>query len=329
MDTKGKVEITGSYPSVERKLSGLFSLDLALSSRGELGIPMRSILELYGYTNVGKSTLSYYLAGKTTERGTVVDCDLENADRAYFKRTLENSGLVGTGHLIDSIDNKKQPIPHEVMLGDMATRFVDNEVGACIIDSIGAVQPIAEKEGDFGEAFMGKRAKLVAQVSRNLVNSLRNKERPSVAFVINHVHAVIGGRGHITAGGDTLKYLAAVRIFMWPEEAFTDENDNPIGFLVHGKIEKLRYGGKNREFTFYIVPDFGVHAGASAMFDCFSLGLAERGTTVKIGKKGLGYINKDFLRYAAEGKQRKFAPFVEALEEYKMGFPTGDFDDSE
>jgi RecA/RadA recombinase len=320
------VEITGNYPAILRKESGLFSLDLALSSRGELGIPMRSIMELYGYTNVGKSTLSYYLAGHLTEKGTVVDCDLENADRKYYQRALVNSGLSGIGHLIDSVDDKKKPIPHEVMLGDMATRFVDEETGACILDSIGAVQPLAEKEGDFGEAFMGKRAKLVAQVSRNLVNSLRNKSRPSVAFIINHVHSVIGGRGHITAGGDTLKYLAAIRIMMWTEEPFADDEEHPIGFLVRGKVEKLRYGGRGREFTFYIVPDYGVHAGASAMFDCFNLELAERGTTVKIGKKSLGYIKKEFLEYAAEGKQRKFAPFQEELEKYKAKFPTGDFD---
>jgi len=93
---------------------------------------------------------------------------------------------------------------------------------------------------------MGKRAKLVAQVSRSLTNSVRNKAEPSVAIVINHVHGIMGGRGHTTAGGETLKYLSAIRIMIWPAETFpVSENDTkPLGFYVNGKIEKLRYGGR-------------------------------------------------------------------------------------
>jgi hypothetical protein len=116
---------------------------------------------------------------------------------------------------------------------------------------------------------------------------------------------------------------------IWPQETFTDDNDVPIGFLVSGKLEKLRYGAKGREFTYYIVPGYGVHVGASAMFDCFTLGLAERGTTVKIGKKSLGYIKKEFLEYAATGKSRKFNPFLELLREYEAKGPKGVLDESE
>lgn len=314
------VQITGNYPVLLRQKSGLYSLDIALGRNGEIGIPMRTIVELYGYTNVGKSTLAYFLSGKLTGNGTVVDCDLENADPEYVKSTLTHAGLKGTGHLIDSTDEKGKPISHEKMLQDMDARFTDDSVGACILDSVGAIQPLAEREGDFGEAFMGKRAKLVAQVSRSLVNTLRNKERPSVAFVINHVHSIIGGHGHTTAGGDTLKFLAAIRIMLWTKEIFADEDEKPIGFLVSGKVEKLRYGAKNRIFSYYIVPEYGVHVGASAMFDCFDFGLAERGTTVKIGKKSLGYIKKEFLEYAAEGKQRKFEPFLEELQKHENSF---------
>lgn len=323
------VQITGRYPTLTRKLSGLTSLDIAMGSRGEIGIPMRTILELYGYTNVGKSTLAYYLSGKLTEKGTVVDCDVENADPNYYKAALTHSGLVGTGHLVDSTDEKGKPISHEVMVKDMTNRLWGEEVGASILDSVGALQPLAEREGDYGEAFVGKRAKLVAQISRELSNTLRNKERPSIAIVINHVHQIIGGRGHITAGGDTLKFLSAMRVMIWTEEVFTDDKERPIGFLVSGKLEKLRYGGKGRTFSYYIVPDYGVHIGASAMFDCFNYGLAERGTTVKIGKKSLGYIKKEFLEYAAEGKQRKFAPFHEELSKMDVESPIGGEDAAE
>lgn len=309
----------GSYPSITRQRSGLFSLDLALSSHGELGIPMRTMMELYGYTNVGKSTLSYYLSGILTQKGQVTICDLEGADQKYIKTIMENTGLDGDVLLIDGTDAKKKERPHEEMLQETALSLYDENVGAVILDSFGAVIPTGEKEGDFGEAFMGKRAKLIAQVCRDFINSLRNKNKPSVAIVISHVHAVMGGRGHQTIGGETPKFLSAMRIMMWPKETLTttEEDMTPLGFYVNGKIEKLRYGGRGREFGFYIVPGYGVHVGASAMFDCFELGLAERSTTVKINGKSLGYLKKDLLTYAAEGKQRKFDPFVDALSSYE------------
>lgn len=313
------VEVIGNYSSMVRQRSGLFSLDLALSSKGELGVPMRTALEIYGHPETGKSTLCYYLAGALTQKGNVTICDLENADRNYIQRAMESTGMDGKVRLVDTVDEKGRPVPHEDMLGVMALDLYKEDTGAVILDSIGMVQPIAEAEGDFGEAFMGKRAKLVAQVSRSFVNSLRNKQRPSVALIINHVHSIMGGRGHSTAGGDTLKFAVAVRIMMWPTETITasEEDTTAIGFRVSGKTEKMRYGGKGRSFSYYIVPGYGVHVGATAMFDCFELGLAERSTTVKMDGKSLGYLKKDLLSYAATGKQRKFDPFLEKLAEYE------------
>jgi hypothetical protein len=245
--------------------------------------------------------------------------------------------MEGDVHLIDAIDEKGNFIPHETMLGELTLKFGEDKVGAAVVDSVGAIQPIAEAEGDFGEAFMGKRAKLVAQVSRSLTNLVRNKTRPSIAIVVNHVHGIMGGKGHTTAGGDTLKYLSAIRMMIWPGQTYTvsEEDTKPLGFYVSGKIEKLRYGGRGREFSYYIVPQYGVHEGATALMDCLNLGLAESKSVVKMGDKSFGYLKKDLLTYAYEGKQRKFEPFVEALAEYektvisKMDFTVEDVLDRE
>jgi RecA/RadA recombinase len=313
------VDVIGNYKSISRRRSGIFSLDLALANRGDLGIPMRTIMEIYGYSNVGKSTLSYYLGGVLTGNGNYTICDVENADREYIRKTAEHSGMNGTVKLTDSFGEKGKPISHEDMLMDMANDLYDEKVGAVILDSVGMIQPIAEASGEFGEAFMGKRAKLIAQMSRSLVNSLRNKDRPSIAIIVNHVHSIMGGRGHTTAGGETLRYATAMRMMLWPVETLTVSEDDvsALGFLVGGKVEKLRYGGRGRNFQFYIVPDYGVHVGATAMFDCFELGIAERSTTVKLDGKSLGYLKKDLLNYASDGKQRKFDPFVDALSAYE------------
>lgn len=312
------VNIIGTYPYITRQRTGIFSLDMALSNRGDLGAPMRSIYEVYGYPNSGKSTLCYYLAGKLSRTPDISICDLEMADMNYLKSAIGMSGFSGNVRIIDVTDTKGHVRTHEQMLMDMCTDL-ENNAGVVLLDSVGAIQPLAEAAGDFGEAFVGKRAKLVAQVSRALSGALRIKQENSAAFVINHTHQIIGGRGHTTAGGETLKYMAAVRIMIWTEEILENDDGVTFGFLAAGQVEKLRFGGKGkfRQFNYYIVPGLGVHPGASAMFDCFSLGLAERGGTVKMEGKSMGYLKKDFLQYALSGKNRKFEPFQEALAQYE------------
>lgn len=311
-----KVQIVGSYPFITRSRTGLFSLDLALSDRGNLGAPMRSIYEIYGYPNSGKSTLSYYLAGKLSGGQSIAVCDLEMLDRAYLQKAVGMSGFEGDVHIMDVTDPKGKLQTHEQMLMEMCS-YLETTSGTVILDSVGAIQPIAEAAGDFGEAFVGKRAKLVAQVARALSGALRIKKNEAAAFVINHTHQIIGGRGHTTAGGETLKYMAAVRIMIWTEETIKTDDEKVLGYLAAGQVEKLRFGGRGRSFNYYIVPGIGVHPGASAMFDCFALGLAERSTTVKLDGKSLGYLKKDLLEYAMSGKNRKFEPFQEALVAYE------------
>jgi hypothetical protein len=106
-----------------------------------------------------------------------------------------------------------------------------------------------------------------------------------------------------------------------------DPENRPLGFLVGGQVEKLRFGGKGRMFQFYIVPGFGVHPGVTAMFDAFAYGFAERGSRVKMNDKSFGYLKSDLLTYAAEGKSRKFTPFVDALRGYADDIEKGNVDD--
>lgn len=316
----------GSYPTLARTRTDLFSLDYALSSKGDLGLPLRVVTELYGYTNVGKSTLSYYLAGKVAQQSntSLSICDLEMLDRDYVKVAVAASGFKGRLKVSDLVDEKKKILPHEKVLMTLAKDLLKEENGAIIWDSVGATQAMAEVDvlsdpkAQFGEAFMGKKAKFVSQVTLAMRTALLTKETPSTALVINHVHGTMGGKGHTTTGGERLKYIAGVRLMMWTTETFyskeDDPNSQPLGFLVKGQVEKLRFGGRGREFTVFIVPGFGVHVGATAMFDCFTFGLAERGASVKLDGKNMGYLKANLLAYAAEGKSRKFTPFIEKIQ---------------
>jgi RecA/RadA recombinase len=336
-----EVTVTGKYPTLTRIETGLFSLDYALSHEGNLGIPARVLAELYGYTNSGKSTLAYYISGKVAKEmgGSVTDADLEMNDVAYIPFAVGASGYKGNVRMVDVTDEKDRIRTHEDILMDMAKDLLKEEVATVIWDSVGATQAMAQQavltdpKATFGEAFMGKRAKLVGDVVSALRTAMITKEKPSIAIAINHVHSVIGGRGHTTPGGERLKYLAGVRLMIWSAETFrADDNDDTsdaLGFLVRGQVEKLRFGGKGRKFQFYIVPGFGVHPGVTAMFDAFAQGLAERGARVKLDGKSLGFLKSDLLSYAAEGKRRKFYPFEEVMSRFAEKVRTGAISEKE
>jgi len=312
--------VVGKYPKLERIRSGIFSLDYALKDKDKLGIPLRVIYEIYGYTNSGKSTLSYYLSGIVGQyfNKDITICDLEMLDVDYLISATSQSGFDGEIRLVDHSDDKDKPYTHEHMLQDLAINVSKNNFGSGILDSVGAVMPLQEVAGDYGEANMGRRAKLIAQHVRDIGGALRVKKQPSIDIIINHVHAIMGGRGHTTAGGEAKTFLAGVRMMITPQEVFIDDKtEEPIGFLVKGKVEKLRFGGRGRWFNFYIVPGMGVHVGVSAMFDAFRYGVAERGARVKLGDRKIGYLKADLLKYAADGNTRKFNVFHEAMQEFE------------
>ena len=327
-----EVKVTGRYPALIRVKTGLFSFDYALSHKGNLGLPMRVFAELYGYTNSGKSTLAYFLAGKVAsemQKKEILVADLELADvQDYVPHAMGMSGFKGEVKMMDLTDEKtNKPLPHEKILMKLVKGLhFGDDVGAIIWDSIGATQSrvafeeLFSAKGEFGQAHMGRKPFLVGQVVDAISTTLGTKSYPATAIGINHVHQVIGGRGHTTPGGERKGYLAGVRLMLWTGEIFREDDEDDtspvLGFHVKGQVEKLRFGGRGRKFGFYIVPGFGVHTGVSAMFDAFQFGLAERGARVKLDGKNLGFLKKDLLSYAAEGKRRKFYPFEDAMARY-------------
>ena len=345
-----EVEVSGQYPILQRVKTSLTSLDIATSHKGFLGIPLRVFIEVYGYTNTGKSTLAYFLAGKVAqlvEGGSIHIADLEMADtKNYIPMATGVSGFKGKVHMMNVVDGKTgTPLFHEKILTDLARDLLFREdVPAVIWDSLGATQSMSHLSAllnpkeVLGEAKMGKRAFLVSAVTDALRTGLISKKTPSTAIGINHVYPSMGGRGHTTPGGERKGFLAGLRLMLWTDEVFrVDDEDkgSPIlGFLVKGQVEKLRFGGRGRTFGFYIVPGYGVHEGVSAMFDAFEMTYrmrkspldylkAERKARVKLDGKSLGYLKKDLLAYALEGKRRKFYPFQEAMSRFVEDVESG------
>lgn len=335
-----EVTVEGSYPTLSRVRTELFSLDAALSHRGSLGLPLRVPIELYGYEGVGKSTLSYYLAGRvaTAQGSGVTIADLEAADREYIRRAVAAGGYKGVVKLADLVEPDGKPIPHERVLMVMARDLLFERASAVIWDSVGATRPLSEMEAltapdpkgkaMFGERHMGQGAFLATQVTEALSTALITKKTPSTAIQINHLHPRMGMLGHTTTGGQRIKYLAGVRMMVQRGDVYLLDDDDPnslLGYLVYGKIEKLRYGGGTRKFQYFVVPGFGVHVGVTAMFDALDLGLIEaKGGRIFLDGRNLGWIKKDLLKYALDGHKRKFYPFQERVAEYARKVENGD-----
>ena len=315
------VTIEGTRNLISRVSTGLYGLDCAMSFQKSLGFPLQTITEIYGNESIGKSTFVYYLSGVITKqinpKGKIVLCDLEGIDIEHLPRAVGMGGFDGTVRIVEAIDKKGKVRSHDDMLTETANALYDDDTICTIVDSIGAIVPTAEKETNVGEGFGAKRAVVVAQWVRKTLDAVLTASHPSVAFATNHVHTIIGGRGHLTTGGVTLNYLAANRMYLYNSSADTIKSgDYVLANVIAGKMEKLRYGGKGREFKFVIVPGFGVRPNLTALQDCVELGLAERGSVVKIKDKSFGFISK-LVEQDLAGDNDKFSPFYELLEALK------------
>jgi RecA/RadA recombinase len=299
------VTVLGNYPALTRCHTGFWSLDRALrNQRGDYGIPNRCMIEVYGAPGVGKSTWVYTVASKINPAKGIALADLEGLDPKYVTNVLEFANFNGSLEFIIEDSDEKT-------LDKLISVLSREDMCAGILDSVGAISPIAEREGDMGEAVMGRRAKLMAVLARKAIFTLRIKEEPSSMFLINHVQQLIGGMGSTTSGGDTKKYMAAIRIRLSATERFDDGSH-----LVTGKIEKNRFGIGQQQFTMFYLGGKGFHQGLSAMFDCVTLGIAKRDRTIKIGDDSYGFISKTFEK-ANEGDEAFFLPFQEALKTYE------------
>ncbi len=190
-----------STVNVELIQSGALSLDLALGG----GYPKGRIIEVYGPESSGKTTLTLHAVAEIQrEGGTAAFIDAEHAlDPAYAKRLG-----VDTDNLLVS-----QPDNGEQALEIVETLVRSNAVDLIVVDSVAALVPQAEIDGDMGDSHMGLQARLMSQALRKLTGSI-NKSKVTVIF-INQIRMKIGvmfGNPETTTGGNALKFYASVRM---------------------------------------------------------------------------------------------------------------------
>lgn len=186
---------------VELLPSGSLSLDLALGG----GYPKGRIIEIYGPESSGKTTLALHAIAEIQKQGgTAAFIDAEHAlDPAYAKKL----GVDTQNLLVSQPDNGEQAL--EIT----ETLVRSNAVDLIIVDSVAALVPQAEIEGDMGDSHMGLQARLMSQALRKLTGII-NKSKATVVF-INQIRMKIGvmfGNPETTTGGNALKFYASVRL---------------------------------------------------------------------------------------------------------------------
>lgn len=214
--------------NVESISTGAISLDIAL---GIGGIPKGRIIEIYGPEASGKTTFALHIIAEAQKQGGVTAfVDAEHAlDPKYAK-------AIGV-----DVDNLmlSQPDYGEQALEIVETLIRSGGVDLIVVDSVAALTPKAEIEGEMGDASMGTHARLMSQAMRK-ITAIANKSKTTVVF-INQIRMKIGvmfGNPETTTGGMALKFYSSVRIEIRRKESLKDADGKTIGNRVRAKVVK-------------------------------------------------------------------------------------------
>src|ERR1700741_2791749 len=186
---------------VENISSGSLSLDIAL---GVGGLPRGRVVEIYGPESSGKTTLALHTVAEAQKKGGI--CAFIDAEHALDPVYARKLGVAVDDLLISQPDHGEQALE----IADTLVR--SGAVDVLIVDSVAALVPRAELEGEMGDALPGQQARLMSKALRKLTASI-NKSRTMVIF-INQIRMKIGvmyGRPETTTGGNALKFYASVR----------------------------------------------------------------------------------------------------------------------
>jgi recombination protein RecA len=270
--------------------TGCLSLDMAL---GVGGIPRGRVTEIFGPEASGKTTLALQVIAEAQKLGGVAAfVDAEHALDVQYARKL---GVKTEDLLISQPDSGEQALE----IAEILVR--SNAVDMVVVDSVAALVPRSEIEGEMGDAQMGSQARLMSQALRKLTGSI-GKTNTAVVFInqIRHKIGIMFGNPETTTGGNALKFYASLRLDIRRVTAIKEGND-VIGHHTRVKVVKNKLAPPFREAEFDII--FG--QGISKEGDLLDLAseanlIAKSGAWYSLGSERIGQGRENAKAYLKE-----------------------------
>ncbi len=294
---KGSIMKLGDEKKVDIEVipTGALSLDLAL---GVGGVPKGRIIEIYGPESSGKTTLAIHILAEAQKKGEAVA--FIDAEHAFDPTYAKNIGLdIETLYM-------SQPDFGEQALEILETLVRSAAFGVIVVDSVAALTPRAEIEGEMGDSHMGLQARLMSQALRK-ITAIAGKTGTTIIF-LNQLRMKIGimfGNPETTTGGNALKFYASVRMDIRQKDKILRDGE-VIGHSRKVKIVKNKVAPPFKEATFDMIYPMGIDKESSLLDAALQTKIVEKaGAWFKYGDIQLGQGKEATTQLLKDDKKLK------------------------